>query len=62
MHQERHRSSSLDVFFLGGAKDDNLEEDDTIQILDILNSDTEEVHTDVACKHACRSDAMYTSW
>ena len=39
-----------------------MEEDDTIQILDILNLDTEEVRTDVVHKHACRSDAMYTSW
>ena len=60
--QEQHRSSSPDVVFLGGAKDDNSEEDNTIQILDILNSDTEEVHTDVVHKNACWSDAVYTSW
>ena len=38
------------------------DKEDTIPILDILYSDMEEVHTDVACKKARQSDAVYTSW
>ena len=44
-------------------KDENSSDiEDTIPILDILNSDTEEVRTAVACEKACQSDAVYASW
>ena len=59
----RYCSSSPDVVFLGKAGDENGSgKEETSSLLDISNSDTEEVHTAATCKKAHQSDAMYAAW
>ena len=60
---ERYRSGSPDVIFLGKAGDENgSDEEETSSLLDISNSDTEEVHTAAECRKVHQSDALYTAW
>ena len=60
---EQYRSGSPDVIFLGKTENDNgSDEEETLSLLDISNSDTEEVCMAAACKKACQSDVLYATW
>ena len=60
---ERYRSGSPDIVFLGKARDENgSDEEETSSLLDISNSDTEEVCTAAVRRKACQSDALYATW
>ena len=60
---EQYLSHSPDVIFLGKTKDDNGSgEEETSSILDILNSDTEEVCMATVHRKAHQSDAPYATW
>ena len=61
--QEWHHSHSPDIVFLGKTGDDNgSDKEETLSLLDISNSDTEEVHTAAARRKMSQSDALYATW
>ena len=60
---EQYRSGSPDIIFLGKTEDDNgSDEEETLSLLDISNSDTEEVHTAAVRRKMRQSDALYAAW
>ena len=59
---ERYRSGSPNIVFLGKTEEDNgSDKEETLSLLDISNSDTEEVHKTAACKKAHQSDVLYAA-
>ena len=60
---ERYHSGSPDIVFLGKTEEDNgSDKEETLSLLDISNSDTEEVCKAAARKKACQSDVLYATW
>ena len=60
---EQYCSGSPDVTFLGKTGDDNSsDEEETLSLLDISNSDTEEVCMAAACRRAHQRDVLYATW